>query len=118
MDDNPELFPEENKNNRSVSVDLTDNTLMIDISDAVSEKDKVKFTVHTKVGTSLSCVSNGAMSLNFSISMFIKKFFRFLNSSVVEVLVAVFWSGIISGAVYCSTFVRLTQCVNFVRLLR
>jgi sorting nexin-5/6/32 len=30
-------------------VDLTDNSLMVDISDALSEKDKVKFTVHTKV---------------------------------------------------------------------
>lgn len=32
------------------SVDLsTDSSLEIDISDALSEKDKVKFTVHTKV---------------------------------------------------------------------
>ena len=31
-------------------VDLnTDNTLLVDISDALSERDKVKFTVHTKV---------------------------------------------------------------------
>jgi hypothetical protein len=30
-------------------VDLTDNSLMVDISDALSEKDKVKFTVHSKV---------------------------------------------------------------------
>jgi len=28
---------------------LTDNSLLVDISDALSEKDKVKFTVHTKV---------------------------------------------------------------------
>lgn len=35
------------------TVDLsTDTTLLVDISDALSEKDKVKFTVHTKVGTS------------------------------------------------------------------
>jgi hypothetical protein len=34
---------------RSETVDLTDNSLMVDISDALSEKDKVKFTVHTKV---------------------------------------------------------------------
>ena len=27
----------------------TDSSLVIDISDALSEKDKVKFTVHTKV---------------------------------------------------------------------
>ncbi|XP_063154694.1 sorting nexin-5 [Candoia aspera] len=34
---------------RSVSVDLnTDTSLQIDIPDALSEKDKVKFTVHTK----------------------------------------------------------------------
>lgn len=36
---------------RAVSVDLqTDATLQVDISDALSERDKVKFTVHTKVG--------------------------------------------------------------------
>lgn len=35
---------------RAVSVDLqTDATLQVDISDALSERDKVKFTVHTKV---------------------------------------------------------------------
>ena len=27
----------------------TDTTLLVDISDALSERDKVKFTVHTKV---------------------------------------------------------------------
>ena len=27
----------------------TDSSLLVDISDALSEKDKVKFTVHTKV---------------------------------------------------------------------
>lgn len=27
---------------------LTDSTLVVDISDALSEKDKVKFTVHTR----------------------------------------------------------------------
>lgn len=30
------------------SVDLTDNLLVVDISDALSEREKVKFTVHTK----------------------------------------------------------------------
>lgn len=30
------------------NVPLTDNTLIVDISDALSEKDKVKFTVHTR----------------------------------------------------------------------
>ena len=35
---------------RTETVDLTsDQTLLVDISDALSEKDKVKFTVHTKV---------------------------------------------------------------------
>lgn len=35
---------------RSSTVDLsTDTTLLVDISDALSERDKVKFTVHTKV---------------------------------------------------------------------
>lgn len=36
------------KEARSETVDLTDNSLVVDISDALSEKDKVKFTVHTK----------------------------------------------------------------------
>lgn len=30
------------------NVSLTDNSLVVDISDALSEKDKVKFTVHTR----------------------------------------------------------------------
>ena len=34
---------------RSDTVDLTDTSLMVDISDALSEREKVKFTVHTKV---------------------------------------------------------------------
>lgn len=34
---------------RSETVDLTDDSLVVDISDALSEKEKVKFTVHTKV---------------------------------------------------------------------
>ena len=35
---------------RTQSVDLnTDTSLMVDISDALSERDRVKFTVHTKV---------------------------------------------------------------------
>lgn len=32
----------------SASTVLTDNSLCVDISDALSEKDKVKFTVHTR----------------------------------------------------------------------
>ena len=31
----------------------TDTTLLVDISDALSERDKVKFTVHTKVGIAI-----------------------------------------------------------------
>ena len=46
MDNDPAIMQ---RNMRSVSVDLTDNSLKVDISDALSEKDKVKFTVHTKV---------------------------------------------------------------------
>lgn len=38
-----------NQGVRSETVDLTDNSLVVDISDALSEKEKVKFTVHTKV---------------------------------------------------------------------
>ena len=35
---------------RTASVDLaTDTSLVVDISDALSEQEKVKFTVHTKV---------------------------------------------------------------------
>lgn len=30
-------------------VDLGENALQVDISDALSEREKVKFTVHTKV---------------------------------------------------------------------
>ena len=38
------------KQERSTTVDLSsDSSLLVDISDALSEKDKVKFTVHTKV---------------------------------------------------------------------
>jgi len=39
----------EKKSDRSETVDLNDNTLQVDISDALSEREKVKFTVHTKV---------------------------------------------------------------------
>ena len=48
MDDSPDAMGE-SRDLRSISVDLTDNSLVVDISDALSEKDKVKFTVHTKV---------------------------------------------------------------------
>lgn len=55
MDDMPDLLAEEEHDiipslkERSDTVDLTtDTSLMVDISDALSERDKVKFTVHTK----------------------------------------------------------------------
>lgn len=37
------------KQTRGDTVDLNDSDFQIDISDALSEKEKVKFTVHTKV---------------------------------------------------------------------
>uniref|UniRef100_S4RVP3 Sorting nexin n=1 Tax=Petromyzon marinus TaxID=7757 RepID=S4RVP3_PETMA len=47
---------------RSVSVDLhSDATLQVDISDALSERDKVKFTVHTK--TTLPYFKQGEFSV-------------------------------------------------------
>uniref|UniRef100_A0A8C1G341 Sorting nexin n=1 Tax=Cyprinus carpio TaxID=7962 RepID=A0A8C1G341_CYPCA len=47
--DNSDKLILENTNPRAVNVDLqTDATLQVDISDALSERDKVKFTVHTK----------------------------------------------------------------------
>ena len=40
---------------RTETIDLqTDTSFVVDISDALSEQDKVKFTVHTKVGFILS----------------------------------------------------------------
>ncbi|XP_046849243.1 sorting nexin-6-like isoform X2 [Xenia sp. Carnegie-2017] len=43
------MLEEEKKEDRTTTVDLsTDSSLVIDISDALSERDKVKFTVHTK----------------------------------------------------------------------
>ncbi|KGL73762.1 Sorting nexin-5, partial [Tinamus guttatus] len=47
---------------RSVSVDLNvDPSLQIDIPDALSEKDRVKFTVHTK--TTLPVFQNSEFSV-------------------------------------------------------
>ncbi|XP_064600772.1 sorting nexin-6-like [Liolophura sinensis] len=47
--DGPDLLAEDQGKTRSDTVDLeTDTTLQVDISDALSERDKVKFTVHTK----------------------------------------------------------------------
>ena len=60
LDDGPDLLADDpsattassnNKNLRGETVDLNpaSSDLMVDISDALSERDKVKFTVHTKV---------------------------------------------------------------------
>lgn len=46
---------------RSDTVDLTDQSLLVDISDALSERDKVKFTVHTK--TTLPCFAKPEFSV-------------------------------------------------------
>ncbi|PVD26602.1 hypothetical protein C0Q70_14279 [Pomacea canaliculata] len=49
IDDSPDLLAEDQENKgRSDTVDLTDTSLLVDISDSLSERDKVKFTVHTK----------------------------------------------------------------------
>ena len=45
---------------RSETVDLNDADLVVDISDALSERDKVKFTVHTRVSTDVSPVCHSA----------------------------------------------------------
>nr|CAI5834280.1 unnamed protein product [Callosobruchus analis] len=41
-------YTERNSPEAANNVPLTDNSLIVDISDALSEKDKVKFTVHTR----------------------------------------------------------------------
>jgi len=50
VEDQDLLANEESKGRSETtqSVDLTDNLLVVDISDALSEREKVKFTVHTK----------------------------------------------------------------------
>lgn len=49
MEESPDLLSGDDGKGRSDTVDLsTDTTLLVDISDALSERDKVKFTVHTK----------------------------------------------------------------------
>ncbi|CAG0898199.1 unnamed protein product [Cyprideis torosa] len=48
MNGNVDLVNDEVRSVKSETVDLTDNSLLVDISDALSERDKVKFTVHTK----------------------------------------------------------------------
>uniref|UniRef100_A0A7M4FSW1 Sorting nexin 6 n=1 Tax=Crocodylus porosus TaxID=8502 RepID=A0A7M4FSW1_CROPO len=50
LDDGPDFLSEEDRGLRAINVDLqTDAALQVDISDALSERDKVKFTVHTKI---------------------------------------------------------------------
>ncbi|XP_055386221.1 sorting nexin-6 isoform X2 [Condylostylus longicornis] len=44
----PVTLPATTSNQSIGSIPLADNCLLVDISDALSEKDKVKFTVHTK----------------------------------------------------------------------
>ncbi|XP_012867763.1 PREDICTED: sorting nexin-6 isoform X3 [Dipodomys ordii] len=49
LDDGPDFLSEEDRGLKAISVDLqSDAALQVDISDALSERDKVKFTVHTK----------------------------------------------------------------------
>ena len=51
QNENPDVVSDEQKKKERTDslVDLnTDTSLVVDISDALSEKDKVKFTVHTK----------------------------------------------------------------------
>ncbi|XP_051901115.1 sorting nexin-32-like isoform X1 [Pristis pectinata] len=53
MEEHTHLFEGEDYKSRTMSVDLqTDSSLQVEISDAVSERDKVKFTVHTKTNLS------------------------------------------------------------------
>ncbi|XP_043220247.1 sorting nexin-6-like isoform X1 [Amphibalanus amphitrite] len=49
------------KQTRSETVDLNDADLVVDISDALSERDKVKFTVHTR--TTLPCFAKPEFSV-------------------------------------------------------
>lgn len=65
---------------RSEVVDLDgDSSLSVDISDALSEKDKVKFTVHTKVSCNtselLNCTSENlkAKGMNWLLLLFIRQ---------------------------------------------
>ncbi|KAL3874342.1 hypothetical protein ACJMK2_037370 [Sinanodonta woodiana] len=49
LEESPDLMEGDQGKSRSDTVDLnTDTSLQVDISDALSERDKVKFTVHTK----------------------------------------------------------------------
>lgn len=49
LDDGPDFLSEEDRGLKAINVDLqSDAALQVDISDALSERDRVKFTVHTK----------------------------------------------------------------------
>uniref|UniRef100_A0A4X1T833 Sorting nexin 6 n=1 Tax=Sus scrofa TaxID=9823 RepID=A0A4X1T833_PIG len=49
LDDGPDFLSDEDRGLKAINVDLqSDAALQVDISDALSERDKVKFTVHTK----------------------------------------------------------------------
>jgi len=62
IENSPDLLAEDRENKgRSDTVDLTDTSLLVDISDALSEREKVKFTVHTK--TTLQHFKNSEMSV-------------------------------------------------------
>ncbi|CAF1655881.1 unnamed protein product, partial [Adineta ricciae] len=63
---------------RADTVDLNDSDLVIDISDALSEKDKVKFTVHTK--TKLPNFQNSEFSVSRQHEEFIWLHDRFNES--------------------------------------
>jgi len=48
MDGENLVIGDDTPKERKESIDLADNAIAVDISDALSERDKVKFTVHTK----------------------------------------------------------------------
>lgn len=63
---------------RSVSVDLNnDSSLLIDIPDALCERDKVKFTVHTKVKKN-ACRQDSKKNVTCYVSVFLMGLY-FLN---------------------------------------
>uniref|UniRef100_A0A8C7Z583 Sorting nexin 6 n=1 Tax=Oryzias sinensis TaxID=183150 RepID=A0A8C7Z583_9TELE len=49
LDDGPDFLSEEDRGVSPLLQGSMDATLQVDISDALSERDKVKFTVHTKI---------------------------------------------------------------------
>ncbi|XP_022110970.1 sorting nexin-6-like isoform X1 [Acanthaster planci] len=62
VEDSSDLLSEDQSKERSDTVDLNlDTSLVVDISDALSEKEKVKFTVHTK--TTLPSFSDSEFSV-------------------------------------------------------